>query len=244
MFQTVVLIFVAAWCLLRAGKASMTSKQSTKSRILDAAEALFADRGFAETSLRTITTRADVNLASVNYHFGSKKSLIQAVFARFLESFVQQLDKEMIPLEHSVETPDVEKVLHTLVAPLIAIETVRPSGSSNFMKLLGRVYAESQGHMRRFMQDNYASYLKRFTLLLHRALPDLNPHEMFWRLHFMLGTVIFTLAGSHALADIAKADFSETVNLESTLERLLPFLAAGICANGAIEEVSPQSMAL
>lgn len=63
------------------------AQSDTVDRILDAAEELFADRGFAETSLRMITSRAKVNLAAVNYHFGSKKSLIQAVFARFLTPF-------------------------------------------------------------------------------------------------------------------------------------------------------------
>ncbi|MCW8856810.1 MAG: TetR/AcrR family transcriptional regulator, partial [Kangiella sp.] len=77
----------------------MTKTESTKSRILDAAEQLFAERGFAETSLRTITTRAKVNLASVNYHFGSKKSLIQAVFDRFLQDFTKELSLELMTLE-------------------------------------------------------------------------------------------------------------------------------------------------
>ncbi len=211
----------------------MNKRPSTKTRILDAAEALFADRGFAETSLRTITTRADVNLASVNYHFGSKKSLIQAVFDRFLKCFVRELDRELTPVERQAFEPSIDQVLHCLVRPLVAIDEMRPHGSSNFMKLLGRAYAETQGHMRRFMQEHYAPDLARFTQLLHRAAPNVAPNEMFWRLHFMLGTVIFTLAGSDALREIAQADFAESVDLAQTLERLLPFLAAGFRADSA-----------
>ena len=59
------------------------AQSDTVERILDVAEILFAEKGFAETSLRLITSKAQVNLAAVNYHFGSKKSLIQAVFSRF-----------------------------------------------------------------------------------------------------------------------------------------------------------------
>ncbi|MCO7225386.1 TetR/AcrR family transcriptional regulator [Pleionea sp. CnH1-48] len=208
----------------------MSNRQSTKDKILDAAEGLFAERGFAETSLRTITTRADVNLASVNYHFGSKKSLIQAVFDRFLRRFSDDLQVEMARLEQQVEKVTIDQVLHTVVKPLLAIEGMRPDGSSVFMKLLGRAYAETQGHLRRFMMENYAPVLSRFTRLLHKAYPELEPKEMFWRLHFMLGTVIFTLAGSDALRDIAASDFGETVNLSQTMERLLPFLGAGLRA--------------
>src|SRR6056297_1650117 len=65
----------------------MAQQPDTVTRILDTAEVLFAERGFAETSLRNITSKAKVNLAAVNYHFGSKKSLIQAVFARYLDPF-------------------------------------------------------------------------------------------------------------------------------------------------------------
>jgi AcrR family transcriptional regulator len=63
----------------------MSSKVQTQQRILDAAQSLFAESGFNDTSLRQITTKAEVNLASVNYHFGSKKELIQAVLQRYLQ---------------------------------------------------------------------------------------------------------------------------------------------------------------
>ena len=71
------------------------AQSETVERILDAAEQLFAEKGFAETSLRLITSRAEVNLAAVNYHFGSKKALIQAVFSRFLGPFSQSLEREL-----------------------------------------------------------------------------------------------------------------------------------------------------
>ncbi len=71
------------------------AQSETVERILDAAEQLFAEKGFAETSLRLITSKAGVNLAAVNYHFGSKKALIQAVFSRFLGPFCASLEKEL-----------------------------------------------------------------------------------------------------------------------------------------------------
>ncbi|MEX1057648.1 MAG: TetR/AcrR family transcriptional regulator, partial [Natronospirillum sp.] len=73
----------------------MTDQPDTAARILDTAEQLFAEKGFSETSLRNITTRAGVNLAAVNYHFGSKNELVQAVFERFLTPFCRKLDKEL-----------------------------------------------------------------------------------------------------------------------------------------------------
>ena len=58
------------------------SESATRSSLLDAAEALFAEHGFADTSVRSITESAGANVAAINYHFGSKLGLVKAVLAR------------------------------------------------------------------------------------------------------------------------------------------------------------------
>src|SRR5690554_844721 len=83
----------------KIGRFCMAKRETTKDKILNAAEALFAEHGFEQTSLRQITTEAEVNLASVNYHFGSKKALIQAVMARYLEVLMPALNAEFDQLE-------------------------------------------------------------------------------------------------------------------------------------------------
>ena len=92
------------------------AQSETVERILDAAEQLFAEKGFAETSLRLITSKAGVNLAAVNYHFGSKKALIQAVFSRFLGPFCTSLDRE---LERRQAKPDSKPSLEELLEILV-----------------------------------------------------------------------------------------------------------------------------
>lgn len=209
----------------------MTKTESTKSRILDAAEQLFAERGFAETSLRTITTRARVNLASVNYHFGSKKSLIQAVFDRFLQDFTQELSLELMTLEQlSPDQLEAEKLLNALIRPLLSLNSRRNNAISIFMRLLGRAYAETQGHLRRYVTDKYGHVLVRFTHLFQKGYPNLTIDQIFWRLHYMLGSMIFTLGGSDALRQISQADFNRDLDVEDVIKEMLPFLAAGMKA--------------
>lgn len=199
---------------------------STKEKILNVAEELFADHGFSETSLRMITAKAEVNLASVNYHFGSKKTLIQAVFERFMDRFTADLNAEMDRLDHSNQTLQVYDVLGTLINPITQLDQLRPDGAGVFMNLLGRAYAETQGHIRRFAMEHYAGVLRRFTQLLHTTSPYLQPTEMFWRLHFMLGSFIFTLAGHEALQEISESDFDQKVSIEEIVRRLVPFMSA------------------
>jgi AcrR family transcriptional regulator len=199
---------------------------STKDKILNAAERLFAEHGFAETSLRMITTKADVNLASVNYHFGSKKTLIQAVFERFMDRFSAGLSDELDKLDASDSSLEVIDVLSTLTRPIILLDELRPDGAGVFMNLLGRAYAETQGHIRRFAMERYSDISKRFSMLLQATSPTMQPSEMFWRLHFMLGSFIFTLAGHKALQEISESDFDQKLTIEQIIQRLVPFMSA------------------
>lgn len=206
------------------------SRSATKTKILDAAERLFAERGFTETSLRQITSDADVNLASVNYHFGSKKSLIQAVLARYLERFMPLFDGELECLLAQAEQPSLRAVFEAFVSPLIALDSYREGGANTFMQLLGRGYTDSQGHLRWFLTSHYGAVLDKFSAAVRKAYPELSPVDFFWRMHFVLGTVIFTMASSNALRDISKTDFAEELNIEGVIHKVIPFLAGGVGA--------------
>jgi AcrR family transcriptional regulator len=199
---------------------------STKDKILNAAERLFAEQGFAETSLRIITAKADVNLASVNYHFGSKKILIQAVFERFMDRITNDINHEMDQLNDIEQPIDVSDVLQTLRQPIKNLDKLRPDGAGVFMNLLGRSYAETQGHIRRFAMEKYAHVFNRFVGFLQKSSPQCEPSEMFWRLHFMLGSFIFSLAGHKALQEIAESDFQQNVSIEQIIDKLIQFMSA------------------
>ncbi len=204
---------------------------STKDKILNEAEKLFAEQGFAETSLRMITAKADVNLASVNYHFGSKKTLIQAVFERFMDRITSDISIEMDRLNDKELPIDVSDVLQTLKQPIKNLDKLRPDGAGVFMNLLGRSYAETQGHVRRFAMDKYSHVFNRFVGFLQVSSPHSEPSEMFWRLHFMLGSFIFSLAGHKALQEIAESDFNQKVSIDQIIDKLIPFMSAAFSHN-------------
>lgn len=206
------------------------TRQNTQNKILDAAERLFAERGFADTSLRLITSEADVNLASVNYHFGSKKALIKAVLGRYLEQFMPRLSAELDILLAAEQAPSLHDVFDSFVEPMLALNNFRTNGTNIFMQLLGRGYSDSQGHLRWFMTTQYGDVLQQISAAVKRANPALSASEFFWRMHFTLGTVVFTLASNEALRDIARADFAEDIDVEGLVRRLVPFLAAGVGA--------------
>jgi AcrR family transcriptional regulator len=208
----------------------MSKKQNTQQKILNAAQSLFAETGFNGTSLRQITSLAEVNLAAVNYHFGSKKELIQAVLQRYLVKLMPRLEQEFSVLLAAKSAPSLSKVLSVFVRPLLELNQVYPDGTRLFLQLLGRGYTDVQGHLRWYFTHHYGQVLSQLTKLMQQACPDLPPSELFWRLHFSLGTIVFTMASSEALTEIAAADFNEKSDIEGVILRLLPYLTAAIAA--------------
>ncbi|CAI8154178.1 TetR/AcrR family transcriptional regulator [Pseudidiomarina mangrovi] len=207
----------------------MAKRETTKDKILNVAEALFAEHGFEQTSLRQITTEAEVNLASVNYHFGSKKALIQAVMARYLEVFMPALQRqfEQLALQPVINS---RQVFDCFREPLRELTTVRKHGPTYFLSLLGFAYAEIQGHLRRYIMTHFGDVMQLLQTMMHRANPNLSPLDMFWRLHFVLGTLVFAQVSGRALREIAAADFGESVRADQIIDKLIPFVAGGVDA--------------
>lgn len=207
----------------------MALRSSTKEKILDVAEGLFAEYGFNDTSLRTITSKEGVNLASVNYHFGDKKTLVRAVLNRYLEAFMPEMKQSLERLNER-DDYDMAEVFEALRAPLRSLSELRPNGTSRFMLLIGRGYTDVQGHLRWFITNRYNDVLTLFTDSVLKANPNLTRETLFWRLHFTLGTCVFTMASSQALAEIAENDFGSKVDPKSVVDQLIPYLAAGVAA--------------
>ena len=202
----------------------------TVSKILDAAEVLFSERGFTETSLRTITSTAGVNLAAVNYHFGSKKELIQAVFERFLTPFTDNLNAELRRREGGGDGLNLDSLLQSLYRVALADMAREGRDPQRFMRLLGLAYTQSQGHLRRFIVARYGDSYRHFAGSLRGALPDVDPVTLYWRMYFMLGATIFSLSSFDAIEAILREDFGAESSLEETLARLAPAAAAMLTA--------------
>lgn len=213
----------------------MAGQETTKNRILDAAELLFAERGFKDTSLRAITTAAGANLAAVNYHYGDKKGLIRAVLSRYLEQFMPTFKNELVTL-HQRDEFDMNDVFLCTKRPLLRLNSFKNNGTTIFMSLIGRSYTDVQGHLRWFITTHYDDVIQLFVGAVRRAYPCLDPETLFWRLHFTLGASVFTMASSTALCEIAVNDFTTQIQTEDLINRLVPYLAAGVTAPIALNQ--------
>ena len=216
----------------------MTEHGDTKARILDTAERLFAEQGYAETSMRCITSGAGVNLASVNYHFGSKEALLLEVIARRIgpvnEARMSLLDD--VDAESEDEAPDLEKVVRAFLLP--AIKAIYEAGEQGkmFMRLIGRTHSETNDNIRSMFMDQFKETLPRFAEMFHRALPDLSVEEVRLRMFFMVGAMAHSMAMSHKVEWLPHGEGA----MAQLAEALVQFTTAGMSAAlaPAVKQVS------
>jgi len=204
------------------------AQNDTVERILHAATLLFAERGFAETSLRTITGMADVNLAAVNYHFGSKKELIQAVFYRFLAPYCRELDIKLDELEQAApegESPSADALLSCMFDTLLYATEEIHEDPQIFMRLLSMAYTQSQEHLRHYLVATFGTTYSRFVGLVQKVCPEVGTVEFYWRLYFMLGAAVFTLSSFESIRAILNADYQEDTSLPDTIRMMTPPIA-------------------
>jgi AcrR family transcriptional regulator len=201
-----------------------TAHFSTKDRILSAAEDLFATYGFTGTSLRQVTSQADVNIAAVNYHFGSKENLINEVFRRRLD----QLSAERIKALKAADPASLESILAAFIAPAMALTLDRQGGGSAFVRVLARAYAEKNDGLRKFLSDNYGHVLRDFAKALAACLPKLDKEGLYWRLDFIAGALTYAMADFGMIK--RPPSVSESAHCERASQELIRFAAAGLRA--------------
>lgn len=213
-------------------------RAATKTRILAATEKLFIQHGYDATSLRAITTEAAVNLAAVNYHFGSKEEL----FALVLTSRLDRLNLERVRLLDALEADGgkridsahrVEQLITAMFLPALQLARDSERGGIDFLKLLGRAYADPSAFVQSLLAERYAAQDERFVAAFATALPELSTQDLTLRLHFVFDAISSTLASEDArklMAVIASTGQSAGEEDSAVLGHLAPFLAGSLRA--------------
>lgn len=206
------------------------SKNSTKERILDAAETLFSEHGFAETSMRDITKVADVNLASINYHFGSKEELINAVFMRCVQPLAAALRDNLETMKDNITDESLDQSLRALVSAGLNSSRNMKGGGGIFIRLLSRAYADPEASIRNYLVKQHENVLTAYVHMLSKVLSNVSPEEIYWRAYYMLGSLMFVMSSETTLRNIARKEYHFQTSDEQVVEYLVKFLASGFRA--------------
>lgn len=211
--------------------ASVDLGPTTKQRILVAFERLVARKGFDGVSLRDLTAAARVNLAAVNYYYGSREGLEDTL----LTLYVEPLNLERIRLldalekEYGQNPVALDRIIEAMVSPVI-----RNLGNGNFsgiffLKLMARCIDAHEHALPESILKPYKQAVARYVQAFHRALPSLSEKTIVWRIHFIFGAVNHTLANDQNLYNISRGR-SGPADPEFILRSIVAFASAGFRA--------------
>ena len=192
----------------------------TRDKILDTAERLIADQGYAATSLRQIIAEAGVNVAAVHYHFGSKEELLDELVVRKASKVNTMRIARLDVLERADGARDVLPVLEAFFDPMVEVASAHPQ----FVRLMGRIHAE--GMMPAIADRHFRPTMQRFLKALAHRLPELSQEELLWRAHFMVGAMAHAMCSAPKLPKFGAPE----AGVKRRVKLLMTFLAAGFRA--------------
>jgi len=202
---------------------------STRERLIETAERLYARHGMEATSLRSITAEAEANLAAIHYHFGSKEALTEEVFSRRLVPINHErlalLDEIEAEAGESAASP--ESILEAFLGPPLR-RSVDPD-YADFIRLMGRMYSEPSEALQELIGRQFEEIIRRFSAALARTLNHLPPAEVHWRFHFCVGSMVHTISDPARIQHVS-GGLCDPSDVEATTARLISFLAAGLQA--------------
>lgn len=197
----------------------------SKRTLLDVAEKLFAERGFQAVSVRDITQEAKMNVAAVNYHFGSRDGLLTLVMLRYLLPVTEERLARLDAIEKKAlgKGVAVGEILEAFLRPLVAHAEKSTLADGLFYKLLGRIFAQQGDGLPKPVEDQLKQITVRFGKAFAKALPAVPPGELAWRIHFLVGGMIHLLL--HQDCDHSGGGAAETA---ASLDHFIRYTAAGL----------------
>lgn len=202
----------------------------TKTRILDCAEQMFARNGYSNTSMRALATAAGVNLASANYHFGSKDKLLEAIIERRLLP-LNQIRQERINavLEQAQQqqaSPLANDILKAFFEPTLEFRN-SSLGARAFVSLVSRSLSEPDHAVRscflQFVKPNFQQLFEALQI----ALPHLPPDILKARLQLSVGTMSYALS-MNVSEKLTTNEMSVTDINQPLIQQLQIYILAGL----------------
>jgi len=202
---------------------------ATKELLLDVSGELFAERGFDSVSLRMITDNAGVNLASVNYHFGSKEELILAVVEDIVGP-VNEKRLEQLSKINSTSNNSLEAIIHAFIDPVFDFSNADAVADNKYYKLISRCIASRDKRVSSIIIKQFPEVLAKFVSSLTRVVPGLSSESAHLKVMFMAGALAHSLFHYENLLLVSDGSFDPSSPNVLKAE-LVSFLSAGMGSN-------------
>lgn len=214
-----------------------------KRKLLDAAEQLFAENGFDGVAIRDVTKVVGMNIAAVNYHFGSRDEMIALVMVRYLvpirEGQIMRLDA--VEQKWTGKSLPLLEVLEAFVKPISDQFDKSNLSERSYFQLIGRILAKNGDGMSGWIEKDLHQLTGFFIRAFEKALPGIRSEDLAYRFHFMQGSLIHLLTHHKLLKDGNEM----VLNMETAISRFVRFAVAGMSEGVEVEvpdSEGPQTM--
>src|SRR5262245_14458380 len=196
-------------------------EDGTRDRILRTAERLFAERGFNGVSVRELAAAAQVNIASIGYHFGSKEGLLSEVYRRHCEPLIQERLRGLAASSRLRGRARVAAIIEAFIRP--ALQQVQVEEGVTFIRLRAVLSGENSELLEKLVAENFDQSSTAFIDELCGCLLHLTRTDVCWRFHFLLGSIYYTAAGPHRIHAFShgRCDPADT---EAVIKELVSFM--------------------
>lgn len=210
--------------MVSSAKPVRADSRQTREDILQASVQLFAEHGFAGTSMRSIADVAGVNLASMNYHFGSKAQLFAATFQHCAAPINAERMRRLQSLEDAAVPPTVETIVRAFL-------DAGELGDATWSRLVAHIFVEPDDVAKPLLEETFAPTVARFLEALERALPKVPPEMLVLRFHLLVGSMLHLVRFSTPLN--AQRGEGKSMDAKDSVDELVNFVVAGVCQPSA-----------
>jgi AcrR family transcriptional regulator len=200
----------------------------TKQRIMSAAEELFSVLGYDRVGMREITRAAGVNTAAIHYHFGSKQDLLLELLRARAQPIASERDRLLGTLREKGDLV-LEEVLSAFLEPALFGDPDGNLQHSPFAELRARLAFQDEPNVRALLAEIFDDTSSRYIDALADCLPHLDRVDIYFRFHFLLGTMFYTMSNPGLVQELSHGA-SDLSDPQAVMGNLVPFLAAGFRA--------------
>jgi len=215
---------------------------TTADRILEVAEAMFAEHGYKAVSLRSILRECGANIAAAHYHFGSKQQILEAIFVRRCAIMNGERLRLLAACKAGPGRPPLlEQILDAFLRPSL-VWPDDDSGTRRFMRLRAGVACEREELARNLIAQHFNDTSRRFIVALANALPQIGMEELYFRFHFLLGAQYYTLLNPNRISDLS-GGLCDPADAEKALRHMVCAFAAALGAPACMPRSSKETNA-
>lgn len=201
---------------------------TTRDRILNAAERLFAQRGYYGVTIREITREAGVDVALASYYFGPKADMFRAVLARRAEELHGALLRSLddTAAQAGDRPPGIEALIRAFAQPSIDRLVRGGDGWRNYIHMMAGIYSSQQSEFLAAMNAMYMPAMTRFMELARQSIPTASERGITLSFYMLLTAVIGIYTEKAGLEDLSGGAIKPT-DFDAILDHAAPFFAAG-----------------